>query len=421
MKNSSDMGKSVILTLLFPILGLFEGISSIRNKTGKALLILFITFFGYQLIYNVAGTQLGEGADCARYAVLLKWAANLSDLSFSEFFSHLGSHDNIDYFNPILLYVVSRFTNNPHIYFMVFAFIFASFYIRNIQMILEQCKPDRNRLWSLLVVVSCFILSVHDFGGIRMPLAFQVFLFGVFRYVFYGKKNGLAWVASSILVHFSMFAFVLLFFVFLWAYKFNVRYFFVFFIFGHLLNSVDIPFIQQFFSLLPGGVEERLNLYTNEANMEQFGEGGRFYLGAMNLWGRLDSLVLRFYIPIAMGLLFINRVTLKRSEEYIFKLSLYIYGCALVLSNMPSGYRFMLPSSLICFATICIMFNRNQQAKNILYNFTKLYSPLLVFFLVHRFRFILNEVGFSVFYTNFITMFFVDDNVPILEVIKQIF
>lgn len=414
-------GKKFIVSILFPILLLFDGISNIRNKTGRISLILYITFFGYQLIYNVAGTQLGEGADCARYAVLLKWAANLSDLSFSEFFSYLGSHDNIDYFNPILLYVVSRFTNNPHIYFMVFAFIFASFYIRNIQMILEQCKPDRNRLWSLLVVVSCFILSVHDFGGIRMPLAFQVFLFGVFRYVFYGKKNGLVWVASSILVHFSMFAFVLLFFVFLWAYKFNVRYFFVFFIFGHLLNSVEIPFIQQFFSLLPGGVEERLNLYTNEANMEQFGEGGRFYLGAMNLWGRLDSLVLRFYIPIAMGLLFFKRVALKKSEEYIFKLSLYIYGCALVLSNMPSGYRFMLPSSLICFATICIMFNRNQQAKNILYNFTKIYSPFLVLFLVHRFRFILNEVGFSVFYTNFITMFFVDDNVPILEVIKQIF
>lgn len=421
MKNNSDMGKSVILTLLLPILGLFYGISNIRNKAGRAALVVFITFFGYQLIYHVVGFELGEGADCARYAVVFKWAANLNSVSFLEFFSQLDSHDNVDFFNPILLYSVSRLTDNPHVYFMVYAFIFASFYVRNIQMLLEQCKPDRNRLWCLLVVVSCFIMSVHDFGGIRMPLAFQVFLFGVFRYVFYGKKIGLAWVASSILVHYSMFAFVLLFFVFLWAYKFNVRYFFVFFIFGHLLNSVDIPYLQQFFALLPGGVEERLNIYTNEANMEQFGEGGRFYLGAMNLWGRLDSLVLRFYIPIAMGLLFFKRVALKKSEEYIFKLSLYIYGCALVLSNMPSGYRFMLPSSLICFATICIMFNRNQQAKNILYRFTKLYSPLLVLFLVHRFRFILNEVGFSVFYTNFITMFFVDDNVPILEVIKQIF
>ena len=81
----------------------------------------------------------------------------------------------------------------------------------------------------------------------------------------------------------------------------------------------------------------------------------------------------------------------------------------------------MLISSLICFVTICILYNQNKQAKYVLFKFTKLYSPLLVLFLLHRFRYILNEVGFSVFYTNFITMFFVEDNVPILEAIKYIF
>lgn len=413
------MVESVILTLLFPILGLFDGISNIRNKAGRAALVVFITFFGYQLIYHVVGFELGEGADCARYAVVFKWAANMNNVSFLEFFSLLDSHDNVDYFNPILLYLVSRFTDNPHIYFMVYAFIFAFFYISNIQILLEQCTPNRDRLWGILCLVTCFVLSVHDFGGIRMPMAFQVFLFGVFRYVFLNKKHALVWVGTSILVHYSMFAFVAFFFIFLWAYKGNVKYFFAFFVFGHLLSSVDIPFLQQYFALLPGGVEERLNIYTNDANMEQFAESGRFYLGAMNLWGMMDSIVMRYFIPIAMGLLFFKKVEMSKQQEYLFKLSLYIYGCALVLSNMPSGYRFMLPSSLICFATICIMFNRNQQAKNILYRFTKMYSPLLVLFLIHRFRFILNEVGFSVIYTNFITMFFVEDNVPILEAIKQ--
>lgn len=419
MKNCSDMGRIVLITFLFPILGLFVGISNIRNNIGKIALILFIAFFGYQLIYHVAGTAFGEGADCARYAVVFKWAANLNSVSFLEFFSQLDSHDNVDFFNPILLYSVSRLTDNPHVYFMVYAFIFASFYVRNIQMFLEQCIPSNTRLWGLLCMVTCLIMSVNDFGGIRMPLAFQVFQFGVFKYMFYDKKIGLVWVGASILVHYSMFAFVAFFFIFLWAYKGDVKYFFAFFVFGHLLSSVDIPFLQQYFALLPGGVEERLNIYTNDANMEQFAESGRFYLGAMNLWGMMDSIVMRYFIPIAMGLLFFKKVEMSKQQEYLFKLSLYIYGCALVLSNMPSGYRFMLPSSLICFATICIMFNRNQQAKNILYNFTKLYSPFLVLFLVHRFRFILNEVGFSVFYTNFITMFFVDDNVPILEAIKQ--
>lgn len=419
MNRSSNTKFSLLISILFPILSLIDGIQNIRNKTGRNVLVLFITFFGYQLIYNVAGVEFGEGADCARYAVVFKWAANLNDVSFMEFFSQLDSHDNVDYFNPILLYLVSRFTDNPHIYFMIYALIFASFYIRNIQMLLWQCSVSQEKLWKLLFMATCFILSVNDFGGIRMPLAFQVFLYGVFKYVFYNKKSGLIWVGATLLIHYSMFAFVIFFFVFLRTYKGNVKYYFAFFVFGHLLSSVDIPFLQQYFVLLPGGIEDRLNTYTNDANMEQFSESGRFYLGAMNLWGMLDSIVLRYYIPIAMGLLFFKKVCLNQHEEYLFKLSLYIYGCALVLSNMPSGYRFMLPSSLICFATICYLYSHNQQAKFILYKFTSYYSPMLVIFLIHRLRFILNEVGFSVFYTNFLTMFFFDGNVPILDAIKQ--
>lgn len=418
--HRTNRALAFIISLLLPIVSLFYGIKDFNSKAGRMCLILFITFFGYQLIYHVEGTAFGSGADCARYAVLFSQSASQSGISFLEFFSQLDSHDSIDYFNPLLIYAISRVTSNIHLYFMIFAFIFALFYVNNLYAIMKYCNGEHDRIWKLLFFVTSFILSVHDFGGIRMPLAFQVFLFGVFKYVFQNNKFGLLFVLLTVLIHYSMFIFVLAFLIFLIIPKSSVKAFLVFFIIAHLLESIDIPFVQRLFMLLPGGVEERLNIYTNEANLEQFAEGGRFYLGVMNLWGRLDSIVLRIYIPISMILIYTKRAFLTKDEEYLFKLSLYIYGCALILSNLPSGYRFLLPSSMICFATTTIIYSNNEKIKNNLYRLTCLTIPLLVVFLLHRFRFVLNEVGFSVFYTNYITMFFVEDNVPILDAIKGI-
>lgn len=396
---------------------------SIRNvklSEGRICLILFITFLGYQLIYHPEGVEFGRGADCARYAVIFSRASSMDNISFYDFFNQLDSHDNIDYFNPLLLYLVSRITTNIHIYFMIYALIFALFYVNNIYTTLTQCDESSDNALTLLYLVLGLIMSVHDFGGIRMPLAFQVYLYGVQKYLFFRNKISYLWITLSMLVHFSMFVFIIAFLMYLFISRIDIKYFFILFVFAHLLSSVDITFMQWLFSFLPGGISERLLLYTNEANLEGFELGGKYYLGEMNLWGRLDSIILRYYILIVLSWLYIKRIQLSENLEYLFKLSLYIYSIALLLSNMPSGYRFILPSAYICIATILIIYTSNNDVRSTLFSFHKWYSVAFVLFVIHRFRFILNEVGFSVFYTNFITMFLVEDNVSILESLKQI-
>lgn len=411
---------SIIATILFPIFMLPYSIRNIKFLDGRICLTLFIAFFGYNLIYHPEGAVFGEGVDCARYAVVFSQAASMDNISFYDFFMQLDSHDNVDYFNPILLYLVSRITANTHIYFMVYAFIFAILYVNNIYKIIYQCRKNSDYSLKLLFFVFALILSIHDFGAIRMPLAFQVYIYGIQKYLFSNnKKVALLWIASSMLIHFSMFIFIIAFLLYLFIHKLDIKYFFILFIFAHLLSSVDIAFMQSIFSFLPGGISDRLFLYTNEANLENFESGGKYYLGEMNLWGRLDSMILRYYVLIALVWLYIKDIQLTDNQKYLFKLSLYIYSVALLLSNMPSGYRFILPGAYICVATILILYTNNINVKRILYPFNKWYSLAFVVFILHRFRFILNEVGFSVFYTNFFTMFFVDDNISILETLKK--
>ena len=419
--QSKKCSMTIMATILFPIFMLPYGIRNIKLLDGRICLILFITFFGYQLIFHPEGVIFGSGADCARYAMVFSQASSIDDITFYDFFMQLDSHDNVDYFNPILLYVVSRLTTNIHIYFMVYAFIFAIFYVNNIYTVLTKCNKVSDYTLILMYIVLSLIMSIHDFGGVRMPLAFQVYLFGVQKYLFSYARSALLWIISSMLIHFSMFIFIIAFLLYIVINRMGLKYFFGLFILAHLISSVDITFMQSLFSLLPGGISDRLMLYTNEANLEAFESGDKYYLGEMNLWGHLDSIILRYYVFIAFCWLFIKHVRLNKKHEYLFKLSLYMYSVALLLSNMPSGYRFILPGAYICFASIVILYTNNLKVRSILHPFHKWYSLALILFILHRFRFILNEVGFSTLYTNFITMFFVEDNVPMLEVLKGIF
>ena len=256
-----------------------------------------------------------------------------------------------------------------------------------------------------------------------MPLAFQVFIFGALSYYLNNKRNGVVWVLLSMLVHFSMFAFVILFFLFLVIKKFKINYFFIFFIFAHILNSIDIGVVQTLFSYLPGNIASRLMLYTNEANMELMESGGKFYLGAMNIWGRLDSIILRLYILVNFIFFFFIkecRKIIKQDYSVLAKFTLFIYGSALILANMPSGYRFVLPAAMISMAYIVLMYNNNKQLWGYMRRANYIMLPFLIVFLLHRFRFILDQVGISLFCSNYITMFFMDDEISVLNVIKSI-
>ena len=407
---------ALIGSIIYPFGALAYAVTNLRRDGSKIILLLFITFFGYIFLTPT-------GADSTHYAELFEWAHTQNNLSFGTFFSSLNSHDSIDYFNPFLTYIISRLTSNTHVYFMTYAFIWGLFYVNSIYTVLNACHNNFNKMTVLIFAVFIMVCSINDFGGIRMPFAFQLFIYGVFAYYLNGRKSAAVWVVLSMLVHFSMFAFVILFFIFLIIKKLKINYFFIFFIIAHILNSIDIGIVHTLFSYFPVDIANRLMLYANEENMELMEHGGKFYLGAMNIWGRLDSIILRMYVLVNFILLFFSkdcRKIIKQDNSVFVKFSLFIYGAALILANMPSGYRFILPAAMICMAYFTLIYNNNIQLWRHMRKINYIISPFLIIFLLHRLRFILDQVGISLFCSNYITMFFIDDNTPILDTIKNI-
>lgn len=395
-----------------PFMALLYAASNLRKRGSLFILLLFIVFFGYILI-------ISERNDSAYYAQLLQWSY-MQDVTFVDYFHLLSSHDKLDYFNPILTFVLSRFTSNVHVYFMVYALLWGFIYVCNINIVLNSYQGELGKLGILIFLTFVMVCSLNDIGVVRMPMATQLFIFGALRYFLCKSKWGILWLCLSLFAHYSYFSFVLAFLTFLLIKKIDIRYFFFFFLFAHLLNSVDVDFVQNLFTYLPGNISERLTLYTHENNLEQMAEGGKFYLGEMNLWGRLDSIILRTYILVVLCFFFIRRNCRNVMRLYYVefgKFSMFIYSVALILANMPSGYRFVFPAGMICMAYIIMMLGR-AWLWNAMRRINICFAPFLLLFLLHRLRFILDSVGVSLFFSNYIAMFFIEDNTSVLQLIK---
>ena len=120
----SDKMPGIILSIIYPLGGLIYSIRNMGKSGTRLCFVLFCLYFGIVFIYHQQGTFLGGGSDSERYAVWLKEAYQNRDLNLLDYVQEYRE-SKIDIYAPILLYSVSRFTDNPKIFFAVVALIFA--------------------------------------------------------------------------------------------------------------------------------------------------------------------------------------------------------------------------------------------------------------------------------------------------------
>ena len=139
INNNKNNTAVFILTIVFPFAGLIYSLSHWRESWAKNVFWLVCVYLGAIFIYWPEGTIWGEGADGSRYALdLMRYHS--SGITLSGVFASyaLNGGGQIDFYQPLLTFIVSRFTDNGHVLFAVFAFVFGFFYSRNIWFVLER-------------------------------------------------------------------------------------------------------------------------------------------------------------------------------------------------------------------------------------------------------------------------------------------
>ena len=428
ISNNRNSNTAFILTLVFPFGGLIYTLSHWRESWAKNTFWLACIYMGAVFVYWPEGTILGVGADGGRYALWLIEMYNDSSLTISKILSGYQKDGvTMDLYQPLLTYLVSRFTDNGHVLFGVFAFVFGYFYSRNIWYILEKL-PDK-KLGGLFILVTLYFLicPITQINGVRMWTALHVFVYGMMPYLIERDKSKLWWVLLTPLIHFS----------YLYAAIFAMAYFLIpsrikskmgvllflayaFFVVSLLVNALNLDAVNGMLAeYSPEAYENKIDTYVNQNYSDTRSEAAalnNWYVAASgNIIHWSYSLLLMFFI-ICLKRNFKDDAGLTRL--YVF--TLLIGGFANLMALIPGGGRFQLLSQMFTVPLLLLVV-MNMSNKEL---FRKMVNIALIFLLIPLVFQIRQEIfdyfSITLLFGNFITIFFWENNVLLIDLIKHL-
>ena len=399
--------------LVWPFGVMLAAIKHWDRSFSRNVFWLFCIYAGLTFIISE-----GEfGADSSYYSNMLKQFAN-SEMGLSALWDSFYSDSSgyVDIVQPLITFLISRLTSNPVILFTAFGLIFGYFYSRNIWYVLGKLEGVITPVLFIYILTFALLNPIWNINGFRMWTAAQIFLYGALPYLLEGKTKSLIWSAASILVHFSFLYPVagLIIFFFL---RNRLNFYLGFFIVTSFIKELDLEFVRNSLSFLPGFLQARVTGYTNQEYADF-----RFDRTQLHNWYIVYSKMALQWIVYAMTIFiyaFLKKNLIKREGLLtLFCYSLFIYGFANIFSLVPSGERMLIVANTFMYAFIVIFISVYSRIRNLSILKTIL-IPLLLLFCIVKLREGLDFFGLTTFIGNPIFAAFYSDTVPVIEKIKE--
>lgn len=426
ISNNKNSATAFILTLVYPFGGLIYTLSHWRENWAKNTFWLACIYMGAVFVYWPEGTILGVGADGGRYVLeLMKMYG--SSISLKDVISQYQTdYSSMDLYQQLLTLLVSRFTDNGHVLFAFYAFVFGFFYSRNIWYILE--KLPNKKLGGLFILVTLYFLicPITQINGVRMWTALHVFVYALMPYLLERDRSKLWWVLLTPFIHFSFLyvaVFALAFFLIPYRIKSNkgllLYMAYAFFIVTLFVNALNLDVVNSMLEeYSPETYDRQINTYVNQNYADRRADESKalnWYVtasGSISHW--IYSLLLIALFPCIK-----KRFKDNEALAQLFVFTLLLSGFANIMALIPSGGRFQLLSQMFKVPLI-LMVAMSIPADTV---FRKLVNVALLFLLVpfvFQFRQLLDYFSTTLLVGNFITMFFWEDNLPLIDLIKQL-
>lgn len=361
-----------ILLLISPLAALVMAMRSFRSNQSRKIILAILILYG--LTMSFAGDSMGEAN------VFKDWYYR----GFSELEYYLSniykSGTNVDFFQQIVMFIVSRFTDNPNLYFGVVAGIFGWFYLQSLGHIFDHFNPlsNRNALFHFLLFT--MLLPVFYISGSRWALAAWIYFYGAYNYFFQHEKRFIYFTLSSLFVHFSFIGPVVLFFSFMFAGKRNLLYY------GLIVASFVIqPLAGNYLSGMETetfqGVQERVSVYTNEETIEIRQQGSQNLAWYVKYPGQM------IWYYLAIGIFWARRkykfISKDKLLETLYSFSLLLFALANTFLKIPSGERFRMIFFMFATVYLIVLFAKTR---------AKLLSPITLLGVIPMFLYFVLEL-----------------------------
>ena len=426
MNNKSNHNVALFLTLVFPFAGLIYTLSHWRERWAKNTFWLACIYLGAVLIYWPEGSVLGEGADGGRYALDLMNMYG-SNISIKDILGRYQiDQKTMDLYQPLVTYLISRFTDNGHVLFAVYALVFGFFYSRNIWYILE--KLPNKKLGNLFILVSLYFLicPITEINGVRMWTALHVFVYGMMPYLLERDRSKLWWVLLTPLFHFSylyVVIFALVYYLLPYRIKTNggllLYVAFALFVVSLFVNTLNLDAVGGMLEeYSPESYEGRISGFVNEEFAQARAEASalnNWYVAASgNIIHWCYSLLLMVMLP------YINRYFAHNKRLlHLYVFILLFSSFANIMALIPGGGRFQLVSQMFKVPLILIV-AMNVPSGNRFKRHVSIACLFLLIPLIFQIRKLFELLSITALFGNFITLFFWENNVPLITIIKRI-
>jgi len=289
----------------------------------------------------------------------------------------------VDFLDPIIIYLVSRFSDFHGFLFATYAVIFGLLSLKFIQNLSRRYlgyPMNKNALlFFILLVWTNFIFEI---GGFRMWTAAWIFSLSTLYYLTNRKIKYIVIASISVLMHFSFIPLALL----LVAYYFlgnRPKLYGILAIGSLFVSEIDIGSLQFYSSSLGSAIEHKVDSYTNEQYMAK-----RESLKQNYVWFMDVSPMLRLYFTyISLAYVFYRTKGVTKDFVFngLFSLALLFLAFSNISSLLPSGGRFRVVFYTFAFATLFVYYSKFEKkyALNLL-NWIGL--PIGLLFVLIKFR-----------------------------------
>ena len=338
----------LILFILWPFLSFMVAIANFSRKEARNVVYIFIIYYGLTFVNN------NMAVDAYRYALELK--AN-SLLPFSDFFKVVGglySDTSVDIAEPLISFIVSRFTSNHGLYFGVWAAIFGFFYINSIGLLYEHYRINQG--WNTIILMVFFILTipVTMISGVRMWTAAWIFFYGAYRVITERNPRFLIVTLSASLVHWSFMSANAILLIYFLAGNRNVIYL-PLALSSFVIPQLAAPLFRSIALKMGGGLQQRYTNYSSEGYISAVQEGA-----AQSAWFiRITSDLVFYYLLIAIAVIQLRHKSLMSGKTESNLFSFLLLFLAFVNFGMPIpsfGERFLVLFFLFATAYLMLYF-----------------------------------------------------------------
>ena len=188
----------LILFIIWPFLAFLMALFNYTHREARMVVFLFLVYFGLTF---VADNELMDAYGYAETFVFY------STLPFSEIIPVIrGDYARgatLDFLEPAITFLVSRFTSSYHLFFAVFAAIFAFFHLRSFNSLYDKYRENPNLNSWIFLAFALVVIPITALSGLRMWTAAWMFFWGAYQVLLTRKPKYLLVALSASLMHWS--------------------------------------------------------------------------------------------------------------------------------------------------------------------------------------------------------------------------